>query len=69
MGVHSLDELTLKWRQEQLTADQMIGQLLQHVGVLYDRLRLVERQLSSVVAATESVASGATTASAKGKKA
>jgi hypothetical protein len=44
MGLYTLEELVRKWQHEQVTAEQMIGQLLQHVGVLYERLRLVERR-------------------------
>ncbi len=47
MGMHTLDELLRQWRQENLTAEQMIGQLLQHMGVLYERLRLLERRVGS----------------------
>jgi hypothetical protein len=43
MGMHTLDDLKLKWQHEKLTAEQMIGQLLQHIEVLYDRLRLLEK--------------------------
>jgi hypothetical protein len=44
MGLYALEELTRKWQHEQLTAEQMIGQLLQHVGVRYERVRLLERR-------------------------
>ncbi len=43
MGMHTLDDLKLKWQHEQLTGEQMMGQVLQHVDVLYDRLRLLEK--------------------------
>ncbi len=43
MGMHTLDDLKLKWQHEKLTAEQMVGQLLQHMEVLYDRLRLLEK--------------------------
>ncbi len=43
MGMHTFDDLMLKWQHEKLTAEQMIGQLLQHIGVLYERLRLLEK--------------------------
>ena len=32
MGTHSLDDLMRKWQHEHLTAEQMIGQLLQQCG-------------------------------------
>ena len=41
-----------KWQHEHLTAEQMIGQLLQHVEVLYERLRLVERRVGSLAEST-----------------
>ncbi len=52
MGTHSLDDLMRKWQHEHLTAEQMIGQLLQHVEVLYERLRLVERRVGSLAEST-----------------
>jgi hypothetical protein len=48
MGMHTLDDLKRKWQHEQITAEQVIGQLLQHIEVLYERLRLVERRLGSM---------------------
>jgi hypothetical protein len=48
MGMHTLDDLMLKWQHEKLTAEQVIGQLLQHMGVLYAQPRLVERRLGSI---------------------
>ncbi len=47
MGMHPMEELFRKWQNGTLTAEQMIGQLMQHIGVLYERLRLVERRLGS----------------------
>jgi hypothetical protein len=29
MGMHTLDELMRKWQREDVTAEQMVGQLLQ----------------------------------------
>ncbi len=48
MGMHSMEELFIKWQHGHLTAEQMIGQLMQHIGVLYERLRLVERRVGSM---------------------
>jgi hypothetical protein len=53
MGAHTLDELMRKWQHEQLTSEQMIGQLLQHVSVLSERLRLVERRVGSLAEANQ----------------
>jgi hypothetical protein len=47
MGMHPMEELFRKWQNGTLTAEQMIGQLMQHMAVLYERLRLVERRLGS----------------------
>jgi hypothetical protein len=52
MGMHTLDDLMRKWQREEVTAEQMVGQLLQHISVLYERLRLVERQVGSLSRAT-----------------
>jgi hypothetical protein len=43
MGMHTLNDLKLKWLGEDVTAEQMVGQLLQHLEVLYERLRLLEK--------------------------
>jgi hypothetical protein len=48
MGMHTLDDLMRHWQREELTAEQMVGQLLQHISVLYERLRLVERQVDNL---------------------
>jgi hypothetical protein len=48
MGMHTLDDLMRKWQREEVTAEQMVGQLLQHMSVVYERLRLVERRVGSV---------------------
>jgi hypothetical protein len=62
MGMHTLDDLKLKWQHEQLTGEQMIGQMLQHLEVLYERLRLVERTLNAERRAREQGAQPPTTA-------
>jgi hypothetical protein len=62
MGMHTLDDLMLKWQHEKLTVEQVIGQLLQHIGVLYERLRLVERTLNVERRAREQGAQPPTTA-------
>jgi uncharacterized coiled-coil protein SlyX len=50
MGMHSMEELFIKWQHGDLTAEQMVGQLMQHMAVLYERLRLVERRVGSMAA-------------------
>jgi hypothetical protein len=49
MGMHSFEELIVKWEHGRLTTEQMIGQMLQHLGVVYERLRLMERKMGSIV--------------------
>ncbi len=56
MGMHTLDDLMRKWQREELTPEQIIGQLLQHISVLYERLRLVERSLNAERRAREQAA-------------
>jgi hypothetical protein len=48
MGMHPIDDLMRRWQREELTAEQMVGQLVQHIGVLYDRLRLLERRFTAI---------------------
>jgi hypothetical protein len=36
-----------KWQREEVSPEQMLGQLVQHISVLYERLRLVERTLNA----------------------
>ncbi len=45
MSHYSLEELIELWRREKLTADQMIGQLLQALQGIQQRLRELERRL------------------------
>jgi hypothetical protein len=48
MGMHPIDDLMRRWQREDVTAEQMVGQLVQHIGVLYDRLRLLERRFTAI---------------------
>ena len=45
MGTYCLEGVILAWEQEQLTTDQVIGQLLLLLQELEERLRDVERRL------------------------
>jgi hypothetical protein len=45
MSHYTLDELIELWRREKLTAEQMIGQLLQTLHGQQQRLRELERRL------------------------
>lgn len=46
MSHYTLDELIARWKKEDLTAEQMIGQLLQALQAQQQRLRELERRLS-----------------------
>jgi len=67
MGMHSFEELMQKWQRSELTADQMIGQMMQHLGVVYERLRLMERKMGSIALEQATTAATATDAHADGK--
>jgi hypothetical protein len=43
MSHYALDELIARWKKETVTADQVIGQLLQMLRVHDERLRELER--------------------------
>lgn len=45
MSHYTLDELLILWRREELTADQLLGQLLQVLRAQERRLRDLERRL------------------------
>ena len=42
---YPLEELIVRWKREELTPEQMIGQLLQALHALEQRLRAVERRV------------------------
>ncbi len=45
MGVYSLDEIIKRWRRGDLTADQTIGQILQLVQNLSQRVGTLEKRM------------------------
>lgn len=45
MGVYSLEILIRKWRREELTSEQAIGQLLLHMQELQSAVAALERRL------------------------
>jgi len=51
---YTLEELIARWKQEDLTADQMIGQLLLALQTLQQRMRDVERRLPPAIEGTAS---------------
>jgi hypothetical protein len=44
MSTYSVEQLLLIWRQEDMTAEQAVGHLLQHLVLVYERLRVLEKQ-------------------------
>ncbi len=44
MGMHPYHDLVRFWQHEQLTAEQMIGQMVQHIGALYEKQQELERE-------------------------
>lgn len=44
MSQYTLEELLARWKQEDVTADQMVGQLLLALIALQQRVRELERR-------------------------
>lgn len=47
MGTYSLDEIIKRWRQGELTAEQAIGQILQMIQSLSQRVGNLENRLET----------------------
>jgi hypothetical protein len=47
MSYHSIEELIELWKREKLTVEQMIGQMLQSLQAQQQRLRELERRLTT----------------------
>src|SRR5690349_5641672 len=45
MTHYTTDELIVRWKREELTTEQMIGQLVQALATVEQRLRALERRL------------------------
>jgi chromosome segregation ATPase len=45
MGFHELEKLIVLWETEQITIEQAIGQILQHLREIKARMRELERRL------------------------
>ncbi len=43
MNTYSAEQLLAIWKQENMTAEQAVGHLLQHLTMVYERLRKLER--------------------------
>ena len=48
MATYSLEKTLQLWKQEELTAEQAIGQLLQQMAALEQRMQQVEKRLRAV---------------------
>ena len=48
MATYSLEKTLQLWKQEELTAEQAIGQLLQQMAALEQRVQQVEKRLRAV---------------------
>lgn len=46
MSHYSVEELIARWKREELTAEQMIGQILQILRAQEQRLKEVRKQVS-----------------------
>ncbi len=51
MGMYAYDELFAHWSNERITTEQAIGHMLQHMGTLYEQLRVLERRMNSMTKA------------------
>jgi hypothetical protein len=47
MGTYSLDEIVKRWRRGELTAEQAIGQILQMIQSLSQRVGHLENRLET----------------------
>lgn len=48
MATHSLVKLRHLWQQEELTVEQMVGQLLQHLEALEEQLQTLQKALRAL---------------------
>ena len=53
MSKYSLPELINRWRQERVTVEQVIGQLLQHLSAMQQQLAELQKQLPKPMALPE----------------
>jgi len=45
MGTHSTVQLRQLWKQEELTVEQMVGHLLQHIEVLAQEIQALRKEV------------------------
>ena len=51
MAAETAEELLKRWKQQTLTEEQAIGQLLQHIDALNKRVSQLEKQVRELVQA------------------
>ena len=44
VSTYSVEQLLTIWKQDNMTAEQAVGHLLQHLALVYERLRTLEKQ-------------------------
>lgn len=48
MSVYTIEEVVQRWKLEEMTTEQAIGQLLQHVQLLNERVGFTERRMDKL---------------------
>ena len=48
MATHTLVKLRQLWKQEELTVEQMLGHLLQHLEALEEQLQALQKEVRSL---------------------
>jgi hypothetical protein len=44
VSTYSVEQLLTIWKQDNMTAEQAVGHLLQHLALVYERLRTLEKR-------------------------
>ena len=44
MNTYSVEQLLTLWKQDDMTAEQAVGHLMQHIVLLYERIRALEKR-------------------------
>ena len=45
MSTYSIEQLLTIWKQDNMTAEQAVGHLLQHLAMVYERLGVLEKRM------------------------
>jgi len=54
MSTYPIEKLLQLWRREELTVEQIIGHLLQHLAALEAQTQAIQKQVQSLQQATKS---------------